>query len=263
MRMDKRSSQRADLDSFVRHYFAQQPRRMDHGDKPDLVIEFDAKVIGLEHTRIYRTTGAVSGLEPHAQLAVQHHIVYSAWQEYSTLSSRKLWLLVDFDDVTTYKKRESQSVSSLLARVVYEGAANIPSQSGEIIWHTLEAWRYQRIGREFPKEVRRIDFQIVDDNPKLELWGPAYAYMVPHLSVESVKERILAKEKQLDEYLLKCEEAWLLIVVDTGVPSNHFQIDEELLATEFHTAFSKVLLYRSFHTEVFELKVLPKSSGAA
>jgi len=258
MKIDQRSSQRADLDAFVRHYFTQQPKELNHGDKPDLIIKVGAKVIGIEHTRIYRTAGTISGLEPHAQLAVQHHIVHSAWQEYSALSSRKLWLLVDFEDVTTYKKRESQFVSSSLARVVHKGAANRPSQSGEIVWHTLESWQYRRLGREFPKEVRRIDFQIVDANPKLELWGPAYAYMVPHLSIESVEERTLEKEKRLGEYLLKCDEAWLLIVVDTGVPSNHFQIDEELVATEVHTAFSKVLLFRSFHAEVFELKVLPK-----
>lgn len=48
------------------------------------------------------------------------------------------------------------------------------------------------------------------------------------------------------------------MVVDTGVPSNHFEADDELLlATEFHTTFSKVILLRAFHSELFELKVLP------
>ncbi len=251
---DQRNSQRADLEMFVRKYFGHKPGELEHGDKPDLTIDLGCKIVGIEHTRIYRAADTVAGLEPHAQLAVQHRIVDSAWQEYRTLSSRKLWLLVQFDNATTYTKRESREVGNSLARVVHERVSNMPYQPDIIVWHELESWRYQRLRREFPKEVKRIDLQIVDGNPKLELWGPAYTYMVPHLSPSTVQERVAAKETRLGEYLLRCNEAWLLMVLDTGVPSNHFEIDESLLETKFHTSFSKLVLFRAFHSELFELK---------
>jgi hypothetical protein len=260
MKKEQRDSERADLDLFVRQYFSQKPKDIEHRDKPDLIINLDEKVIGIEHTRIYRTSGATSGLEPHAQIAVQHRIVDSAWKEFSSISSSKLWLLVSFEDVTTYKMRESRDVGRLLAQVVNETVAQISHQPGTIVWHTLEAWQFQTRGLNFPHGIKQIDFQIVDDKPKLELWGPAYSYMVPHLSVERIQERISEKEKRIQDYLLSCDEVWLLIVIDTGVPSNHFEADQELMETFFHTSFTKVILLRSFHTELFELKTLAKKT---
>jgi hypothetical protein len=254
---DRRVSERADLARFVCHYFEREPE-LTYGDRPDLIVNLDGKVIGVEHTRIYRTSGAVSGLEPHAQLAVQHRIVDLAWKEYSATSPHKLWLLVSFDDVTTYKMRESQAAASQLVRVVSQAVAGVSHHPRTIEWHELESWQLRGRGVAFPEGVRRIDFQIVDDNPKLELWGPAHTYMVPHLPAERIRERISEKEERIQDYLSKCDEAWLLVVIDTGVPSNHFEADDELLATEFRTAFSKVILLRSFHSELFELKVLPK-----
>ena len=252
----KRSGEREDLAQFIRLYFGSEPE-LDYGDKPDLIINFDNKVLGVEHTRIYQTSGGVSGLEPHAQLAVQHRIVNLAWKEYSAASPHKLWLLVSFDDVTTYKQRDSRAVANLMVRAIREGVSRVSHRPGTIEWHTLESWQFRRHGLDFPEGVRQIDFQILDDS-KLELWGPAHALMVPHLSVERLKERISEKEKRIQDYLAKCDEVWLLVVVDTGVPTNHFEADEELLATEFQTSFSKVVLLRSFHSELFELKMLPK-----
>jgi len=188
--MDRRSNQKTDLYLFIRKYFTQEPEGLSHCDRPDLIFNLDEKVIGIEHTRMYRTLGQVSGLEPHSQLAVQHRIVQGALEEYLTLCSRKLWLLAYFEDVTTYKKRESQGVANLMAQVVYEKVVHTTHSPGEIAWHEMESWRYRKAGREFPDGVKRISFQIVDDNPELELWGPAHTIMVPHLSADGVKERI-------------------------------------------------------------------------
>lgn len=236
-----RRGQRRDLDLFVRKYFG----------------EITSKILGIEHTRIYRTADTVPGLQPHAQLTLQHRIVNSAWKTFRSLSSRRLWLLVHFDSRTTYTKRESQIVGDSLARVVCEGVRNMSYEPDTIVWHELESWRYQSMGREFPKEVSRIDLQIVDGNPKLELWGPTEAYMVPHLPAEVVRERVSAKERHLKGYLSKCNEIWLLMVLDTGVSSNHFEVDEELLANRFSTSFSKLFLFRAFHSELFELETHP------
>jgi hypothetical protein len=253
---DSRHGQRADLELFVRKYFGHHGGLV-HGDKPDLTIDSGCKRIGVEHTRIYRSAGTVAGLQPQAQLALQHRIVNCAWQRFRALSSRRLWLLVHFDRTTTYTKRESQVVGDSLARVVHEGTVNLPYQPDTIVWHELESWRHQSLGREFPKGVSQIDLQIVDGNPKLELWGPTEAYMVPDLSVEVVRERVVAKEKRLNEYLSKCDEVWLLMVLDTGVSSNHFEIHDDLLETEFFSSFSKLMLLRALHSELFELKTRP------
>lgn len=231
--------------------------KWEHGDKPDLIIYSTPGTIGIEHTRIYRTVGAVAGLQPHAQLAVRHRIVHLAWQRFRILSCRKLWLLVHFAHATTYTKREAQVVADSIAQVVHEATLNM-AQPDSIVWYELESWRYQRLRREFPKEVTRIDLQIVDGNPKLELWGPPEAYMVPHLPAEVVQERLVRKEKQLQEYLSRCTEVWLLMVLDTGVSSNHFEVDLSLLETEFQTSFSKLLLFRAVHSELFELKIEPQ-----
>lgn len=253
MKNDERTSQRADLELFVRKYFGMKYTDYAHDDSPDLTIKLGSKVVGIEHTRIYRAD-STTGLEPHAQLREQHRIVSFAWHAYRALSGRKLWLIVHFDNETSYAKRETVSLGDELARIVYEETLNIPDQTDKIIWHDVESWRYQTSARRFPKGVNRIDFQVVDGNPKLELWGPAYAYMVPHLPALTVKQRVDTKEARLPKYLSKCDEAWLLMVLDTGVPSNHFDVDEELLETKFATSFSRLILFRVTHSEIFELR---------
>jgi hypothetical protein len=253
MRKRKEEVQRADLERFVAKYFPQRPEGLEHGDKPDLTFANDGKTVGIEHTRIFWPPDSISGAAPHAQQAAQHQIVKTAWEQHSALSPRKLWLLVAFENKTTYKKREIQAVASSLARVAHEGAAHIPCQPEQIVWHKVGSWEYQRQGREFPPGITRIDFQVVDHKPGLELWGPRYAYMVPHLSAERVQEIVSAKEAKLKDYRVRCDECWLLIVVDTGVPSSHFEVDEDLVATEFSTSFSKLVVFRSVHAEIFEL----------
>jgi hypothetical protein len=255
---EERTSQRADLELFIREYFGNISVDFSHGDSPDLTIKLGSKVVGVEHTRIYRARDSMTGLEPHAQLREQHRIVSYAWEAFRAFSTRKLWLVVHFDNETSYTKRESRSLGDSLAKIVHEETLHIPYQPDRIIWHDRERWRYETCGRLFPKGVNRLDFQIVDGNPKLELWGPAHAYMVPHLSALTVKERVENKETRLPKYLTKCDEAWLLMVLDTGVPSNHFDIDEELLETEYSTLFSKLLLFRATHSEIFELKTGPR-----
>lgn len=253
MKNDERSSQRRDLELFVQKYFGTKCTNYAHDDSPDLTIKIGSKVVGIEHTRIYRRD-STTGLEPHAQLTEQHRIVSYAWHAYRALTGRRLWLLVHFDTETSYAKRETASIGDALAQLVYSETLTIPDDTDRIIWRDVESWRYQTSSPRFPKGVNRIDFQVVDRNPNLELWGPAYAYVVPHLSALTVKERVDTKEVLLAKYLSKCDEAWLLMVLDTGVPSNHFDIDEELLETKFATSFSRLILFRVTHSEIFELR---------
>lgn len=256
---DRQRSQRADLELFAQRYFAEAPKKLQHGDRPDLIINLCQGQIGVEHTRIYRTSGSTSGLEPHAQEAVQHRIVEYGWKEFLTLSRVKLWLIVQFNDVTTYKKREYRVIGEVLAHVVYDAVVAIaPLGRRREGWCEIEAWRYHGQGHCFPEGIKQVSYQFVE--PKLEFWGPSYSYIVPHLSVGRVGERITNKEKNIEEYLLKCDEVWLLIAVDTGMPSNHFEIDAELLGTKFQTRFSKVLIMRSLHSEIYELKVASRGN---
>ncbi len=253
----ERNSQVSDLELFLRTYFKSLPEDVIHDDRPDLIIRLGDRAVGIEHTRIYRTLGEISGLEPHAQEALQFQIVDKAWQLHSGISSEKLWLSVDFEDVTTYRKKEVQLIADSIARVVQDALMHLLSNRDDGLWYQIEEWRHRRLGLEFPRQVKKIDFQMVD-NPGYEIWGPSYGYVVPHMSVERVRGKIEIKEKQLPDYLSKCNEVWLLIVADTGVPSNHFEIDQDLLSEQFSTRFSKVFLMRSFHLDLHELSIVPK-----
>ena len=253
----ERKSQVSDLNLFLRTYFKDLPEDIIHDDRPDLTIRLGDRVVGIEHTRIYRTLGEISGLEPHAQEVLQFQIVDKARQLHSAISSEKLWLSVDFEDVTTYRKKEIQIVAGSIAKVVQNALIQLPSNRANGLWYEIEEWRHRRLGLEFPRQVKKIDFQVVD-NPGYEVWGPSYGYVVPHLSVESVREKIEIKENLLPDYLSNCNEVWLLIVADTGVPSNHFEIDQDLLSEQFSTRFSKVFLMRFFHSDLHELRIAPK-----
>jgi hypothetical protein len=252
-----RSNQEKDLVLFLHYYFHTMPENIEHRDKPDLVIRLDKQTIGIEHTRVYRTLGGLSGLEPHAQEVLQFQIVEEAWQRYSAVSSKRLWLTVDFDNDTSYRKKEVKAVAASIERVVQDAVQKLPTDRANETWYKIEAWRHRRLGLEFPQQVRKIDFRVVN-KPGFEVWGPTYGYVVPHLTIDMIRERIESKEKQLRDYCSECNEFWLLIVADTGVPSNHFEIDQNVLSMQFTTRFSKVFLMRSFHSNLHELNMVSK-----
>ena len=254
----ERNSQVSDLDLFLHTYFKDVPEDVTHDDRPDLIMRLGDRAVGIEHSRVYRTLGKISGLEPHAQEVLQFQIVDKAWQLHSAVSSEKLWLSVDFADSTTYRKKEVQVIADSIAKVVRDALMHLPSNGANGLWYNIEEWRHRRLGLEFPRQIKKIDFQVVE-NPGYEIWGPSYGYVVPYLSIERVREKIEIKEKQLPDYLSKCTEVWLLIVADTGVPSNHFEIGQDLLSEQFSTRFSKVFLMRSFHLDLHELRIVPKN----
>lgn len=111
----------------------------------------------------------------------------------------------------------------------------------------------RRRGYSFPRGVESFHFKI-ETNPAYEVWGPAYGYAVPGLSVEVVEAVIDRKEKRIGEYLSRCERVWLLIVTDTGMPSSHYDVPEVVTSYEFKTQFEKVFLMTCFHSSLFQLK---------
>jgi hypothetical protein len=261
MRIEKnaaanRSRQIAQIDAFISQYFSSE-FEVEHGDRPDAVIRIGSTTIGIEHSEFHQSVEGNEGVQPRAQIECQRAIVRAARKRFSDESNRKLWLIARFDNETGYRKNQCETIGAVFAQALIDALRSIPTSTQSTEWLKLELWNHTRLGLPFPSQVSEICFRIVDDKPRFECWGPAHAYMVPHLSASEVQERLDTKESNILAYRLKCDEVWFLGTVDSGLPSDHFDLEDKLRSIEYYSSFSKVILFKVSDRLVVELKNCP------
>lgn len=221
------------------------------GESPDLIIDVKGTTIGVEHTQLFLSHTGPPGLAPIAQETLQKKIVLKAWNIFRQHKLPSLWVIVTFEDATTYFGKDVDRTALMVATTVEQFLRKNPKEQ---VWYKLEAWRARRTTQEWPTGVVQIDVQLVPD-PSLEVWGPGQSYMVPHLQVADIQTTIDAKNERVADYLRQCSHVWLLIVVDDGSQASHFDVDDDVLNYPFSTLFSRLFLLRRLHEELFELRV--------
>src|SRR5207302_1024302 len=66
-----------------------------------------------------------------------------------------------------------------------------------------------------PAAVREFWYRRVG-TPGLSCWGPVRAGAVPQVSVDRIQAKIDEKQSRVSDYISRCDELWLLIVVCGG-----------------------------------------------
>lgn len=223
-------------------------------DVPDLLIHTKSSVIGLEHRRIYYEHPQLkSGQQRGAQEHLHFSIVNFAHQMFKQRCSVPLWLTVAFSEPFNLRKHDVHPVAEALAEAVLSSVANQLDFIRQENTTIVSAWEYRRKHKPFPDGIRAFRYKIYDD-PKYEVWGPTYGYGVPTLTVDAVNEKIQSKDSKVIEYKKRCDEAWLLLVTDLGMPSSHFRIDDKVYTHPFATQFERLFLLTDGNNKLFELK---------
>ena len=226
-------------------------------DAPDLLVRQDSKVIGVEHTRLYREEdGIPSGRQRRPQESLHVQIVDRAFEKYQTRRSTPLWLYVTFEEPFDCRKRDVDMLAARLAEAVDASLSEkgTAPKSHEVVW--VWTWEARRRSLPWPEGIREFHYSILD-NPGLELWAPSYGYAVPTISVALLSDVIRRKESRLARYSTRCDESWLLIVTDAGTPASHFSVPEAIISGVYKTAFERLYLFTLFHRNLVQLGTEP------
>ena len=247
---DMRVQERNDLSLFVEMIGGIAESQCEFSDRPDLLVKMDSRVIGIEHTRLYREDkGIPSGRQLLPQERLHWQIVDLACQNFRRKRPTPLQLYVEFNEPFNSMKTEIQKLATALAGAVEWSLHEHRPRDGEVV----EVWQWQaeRRGVQWPDGIRHFSYCTV--RPEFEVWGPNYGYAVPGVSIDLIEERLRDKESRLDEYRRRCDEVWLLIVTDTGTPASHFEVPDSVVSATYSTGFDRVYLLTIFHRSLLRL----------
>jgi hypothetical protein len=210
----------------------------DYGENPDFLIKHDSGVLGIEHTQLFKITK-----HPNAPQALE--------------SFRK-------QIIETAKKCCEKNIPPLLVRVWFYFNQKVPKNRKQEIKRISEAlvgfvnkWHQENPSKFFeyfsyPSELPAItQIGIVHSwNGKTGLpyhhWimeGPA---VVGNFSTEKVQSCINEKNDRYEEYLKRCDECWLLIVIDIFKDSQSFEMPARI-DHRFESKFERVFYLDASH----------------
>jgi hypothetical protein len=247
-------NQNNDLCLFLELFGGIDESSCEFTDVPDLFFHYNGKGVGIEHTRLYREDLAIpSGRQLRPQEKIHWRLVERAHEIFQQLSNRRLWLYVTFKEPFNSRGRDIEHEATVLAQSVLAVLSRcLASDTGHSVIR-VHSWQAQQLGLPFSAGVDAYDFTVVCESG-LELWAPAYGYMVPTLTAQQLEPVIREKETHLVRYRSRCATVWLLMVTDAGLPSSHFDITDALERRVFTSAFGRIFLLTPFQRRLIELR---------
>ena len=232
-RPKQREIERNDFEAFARDCTLPEGK-IEYSDKPDVVIR-GSRTIGIELANLHKVDGASPASE-RVQSLRRIEVIESAEQQHLQSGGRRIELWVDFDPDHPIGnvKKSAKSLAAIAATIADETeghrsySAFAASPEIRFLFHT---------GKEYTDAK----------------WRPAQSYSVPGLLTTRVKEVVAIKSTKALSYQ-KCDEYWLLLIVDFWDPSQDQFIDWPAGERLGKTAFNRVLLYKPVFREIVEVE---------
>lgn len=242
-RKAKKDLERQYLDR-VRDLLADFPPGVVHeGEQPDFLVATADRVIGIEITELHRANNS-QPVPMQGREAIRDQIVQRAKALYEGEKGPLINCCVHLKDLS-YRRTD---IEPLAAKIAALAKRNIPPKG-----MPAKREQYDWVNREyFPEEVdyiRVARFEGLTEN----FFGTAGSTWAEPLTPDTVRAVIDAKEGNIDEYLRRCAEVWLVIVTDGQTMSTWFNSADQVKAAAFTTRFARVIILRLFGSELIEL----------
>jgi len=223
---------------------------IEHSDKPDFLCTHSGGVLGIEHRRLFKEARARHPNAPQALESFRQQIVESA-QKRCEKDIPPLFVQVwfNFRQVKPKnKKKEIERISSALAEFVKK-------------WHEENPSKFYESFKS-PSDILPVFRMFITHawNGKTglpyHLWVVEDTAVVQNLTTEKIQSRINEKNHRYEEYLKKCDECWLLVVVDVFKDSQSFEISDKILNHKFESKFERVFYMDASHRkDLWELNI--------
>jgi hypothetical protein len=209
--------------------------------------------LGVEHTRFYQYKPTIpAGRQKLPQEKLHWQLLQQANQIFRKYSDQWLRLDAIFAEPFDSRKQHLDREARVLAHSVLAASSRYSVSETDPVY--IQSWQARRRGLPFPKSLDAYMFNKVR-TPGMVLWTPGYSYMLPPLTVAEVEARIHEKESHVPDYRVRCHTIWLLMVTDTGTPSSHLDVTDELKQHRFTTQFDRLFLLLWFPRQLIELQM--------
>lgn len=170
-------------------------------------------------------------------------ILDQARELYERRGNRPVEIWVNFAPYFTWTRDESAIFTASLVSFVEE---NVP-RTGRAISFTNDT---------LPESIQEAFNSISIACTAGETYHPWFAPRAgwfPKLTPSAVQSEIADKERHLNQYRHGCDDVWLLIAAEEGVPSSWWEISPEAQAASYETGFDRVFLMADVPRQLVEL----------
>lgn len=208
---------------------------VEESEEPDFLINGD-RVVGIEFTELHRENCGEE-VPGQAREAMRERVMARAGQLFDETGLPRVRcnaILTDEPIAKGSVEERAQLVAELAVRYLpsQPGGASI----GRPSWENLD---------EFPDWISYISVMRLDGAGASSFHASGSTW-VERLEAKHLEQPLVAKEKKLQAYRSRCDEAWLVIVVDAHRMSTWFSYDEELLPATVTSGFDRVFVLRLF-----------------
>lgn len=222
------------------------PKNKEH---PDFPISSSTKTIGIEHTEVFHKPKK-NGCTLQAEENYIFQILNRSKRLYDCSNNVPVVVWVNISIGTQFSKRQIDSIAKALVQVVKN---NIPEDEKE----SIELKRNWRAEDQLPKKISSITI-IRFGNRENSAWLPiGLGGAVPEITYDLVQESINRKNHKVDNYRIKCDEIWLLIVVYGFLPSTWFDVTGNALEEKYISDFDRTYLFDFQNKKAIHLKTEP------
>lgn len=211
-------------------------------DRPDFIISYEGRRIGLEHQRIIKPTIADSK-------AIENIISESATTFKAKYPDVNFLAAIYWGNPNfRFTKNDSDKIKTEIAEYVYEVYSRIGIYDGNSNIAIYEETNASVTKPDYIDEVHLTPYS------DLEFYYNPGGYVISNINQQTLQSEISKKETLVNSYKenSKVNEQWLLLVLSTTSPhSFHFPRDENFVT---NTSFDKVFVLEDFDNKIYEIK---------
>ncbi|MDE2431144.1 MAG: hypothetical protein KGM99_20675 [Burkholderiales bacterium] len=246
MRKNKKNTERFHFSQFQKlydHFPKGDVVDDDKQERPDFLIKTDQKVIGVELTRIQANQGDINNKTAAAQSNAEQ-IAPEAQKFYAEMIAPSVQVSMYFHDSELVKMSVSEraKVGQRIAQLVYKYCP-APDSANHDICDDMGL-------NEIPSCVTNINVSRIK-GLRPTLFQSPRASWVAVANAQDIYFVLNNKESSVSDYLKKCDEIWLVIILDAH---QTFTWRSEISCSEkIKSNFNKIFLLSSFRNKLVEV----------
>ncbi|MBW8041373.1 MAG: hypothetical protein FVQ85_15425 [Planctomycetes bacterium] len=258
MSNDKHKLQQFHFDLFKQlycHWCADGQEKHEYEQKPDFLIIYPDKTLGVEHTELFMDKGRGQSVPPQKREGSLCKIVDDAKSVCENHCipplEVKLWFSTEFEDAQVKIKKANQLSQQLAEFVEKEFRKGLSSR--------------RDINEPLP-EISQITITpgVLNAHTWLTYhsWTKCAAGESQTEFIEELQRRIDDKNNKYKAYIDSCDECWLLIVTNRRNPAQNFDIDFSGKVAEhtYQSKFSKTFYLEVTHKRLVKLKTIQRNN---
>ena len=251
----KKREERKIVREFISRFSPYLLNHLKDSESPDFITKNEQnKIIGIEITKIYRKKRDREKREINIvqQREERWHLAFQACELWTEENNPPIEVHLFFNIDYPLSKKKINKIAKLLVDLVKK---NIPNPGCSKILSNDENNNIN-----LPKEITGISIYRFSENNNVNksYWFPVEADYIEKLDPEYLQELINKKNEKVSEYRKKCNEIWLLMIIDTMNISSLLEISEEIHETYFKSSFDRIFIFDKHLKSFKELKLINK-----